>query len=263
MNSKFSQIWLETCCKLIPGVHSAIFVLPDSSNNQMKLMAKWPADLEQHDDLLAIIKYTLKKREPVCMPSAQVIDKQDYDFFALPVPAQTDLPGVIAIRVKHLPESQQKTVFSSLKRSIKWLRLANANQNQDDGFYSDVVSLLASCFEQVSYHEGLLRMVAELTRRFKCERVAFAEYRHHHCHLTALSNSAEFDHRSNLMQMIADAMDEAVEQDNVILFPDPKAKLIQRAHQELARKFGSGSLCTIPLIHGDKVFGAITLLSSE
>jgi len=263
MDSRFSQIWLDTTCKMIPDVHSAIFVMPDGVNRQMRLMAKWPTDLEQHDDLLAIVKYCLKKSEPVCMPSSDTIDNQVYDFYALPIQIQSTSYGAVVIRIEHLPESKQKQVFSSLKRSIQWLRLAGVSNGQEDGFYSHVVSLLASSFEQGSYHQGLIRMVAELTAEFQCERVAFAEYHRHHCRVIALSNSAEFDQRSNLVQMIADAMDEAIEQDDVIQFPDPKAMLILRAHQELARKFGSGSLCTIPLVHENQVFGAITLLSSE
>lgn len=63
-------------------------------------------------------------------------------------------------------------------------------------------------------------------------------------------------------------MDEAIEQDTAIIFPDPapsskKGKLIQRAHHELARKFGSGSIFSIPLTHQQETFGAITLLRSE
>ena len=106
-------------------------------------------------------------------------------------------------------------------------------------------------------------MVTELTPEFNCDRVAFSEFRRYHCQVVALSNSSSFDDRSNLIQKIADAMDEAIEQDSTIIFPDPKARLVQRAHQDLARKFGSGSLCSIPLIHEKKVFGAVTLLRSE
>jgi RND family efflux transporter MFP subunit len=106
-------------------------------------------------------------------------------------------------------------------------------------------------------------MVSILCVQFECERVAFAEYHHHHCHVLALSNSAEFDRRSNLILLIGDAMDESIEQDSLIVFPQSTSKLIQRAHQELARKYGSSSLCTIPLIDNSHFFGAITLLSSE
>jgi RND family efflux transporter MFP subunit len=263
MNRQFSQKWLATLCSFIPGVHSAIFMVPDKSKNSIRTVAKLPASLEQISDFLSIVKYTLKKREPGCFPNARTIDNQAYDYFTLPVLMQSEIFGILIIKVKHLPESRQPAVFNSLKRGVKWLRLADVNNAQDDQFYSSVVGLLAACFEQGSYQQGLIRMVTELTREFNCERVVFSEFRHHHCRVVALSNSSSFDERSNLVQKIADAMDEAVEQDSAIVFPDPNAKHIQRAHQDLARKFGAGSICSIPLVHDEKVFGAVTLLRSE
>ncbi len=263
MNQKFSQLWLATLCSFIPGVHSAVFMVPDRGKNSIRTVAKLPASLGQINDFISIVKYTLKSREHGYFPNARTIGDQAYDFFSLPVLMQSKIFGILIIKVKHLPESRHAAVFNSLKRGVKWLRLGNVTSTQGDNFYSSVVGLLAACFEQGSYQQGLIRMVTELTREFNCERVAFAEFRHHHCYVVAISNSSSFDDRSNLVRKIADAMDEAVEQDSAMVFPDPDAKQIQRAHQDLARKFGAGSLCSIPLIHDQEVFGAVTLLRSE
>jgi multidrug efflux pump subunit AcrA (membrane-fusion protein) len=170
---------------------------------------------------------------------------------------------VLAIKMKHLPAAKHVAVFKSLKRSIRWLGLASFDKSESDEFYSSVVGVLASCFEQQSYEQGLMRMVAELTGEYQCERVAFGEMRGHHCDVIALSNSAEFDHRSNLVRRIADAMDEAVEQDSPLLYPQLNSKLIQRAHQRLVRKHDLKSVATIPLVAERKVFGAVTLIGSE
>ncbi|MCZ6882824.1 MAG: efflux RND transporter periplasmic adaptor subunit [Gammaproteobacteria bacterium] len=263
MNQKFSQLWLATLCSFIPGIHSAVFMVPDRGNNSIRTVAKLPASLGQINDFISIVKYTLKSREHGYFPNARTIGDQAYDFFSLPVLMQSKIFGILIIKVKHLPESRHAAVFNSLKRGVKWLRLGNVTSTQGDNFYTSVVGLLAACFEQGSYQQGLISMVTELTREFNCERVAFAEFRHHHCYVVALSNSSGFDDRSNLVRKIADAMDEAVEQDSAMVFPDPDAKQIQRAHKDLARKFGAGSLCSIPLIHDQKVFGAVTLLRSE
>jgi len=238
-------------------------MVPDRGNNSIRTVAKLPASLGQINDFISIVKYTLKSREHGYFPNARTIGDQAYDFFSLPVLMQSKIFGILIIKVKHLPESRHAAVFNSLKRGVKWLRLGNVTSTQGDNFYTSVVGLLAACFEQGSYQQGLISMVTELTREFNCERVAFAEFRHHHCYVVALSNSSGFDDRSNLVRKIADAMDEAVEQDSAMVFPDPDAKQIQRAHKDLARKFGAGSLCSIPLIHDQKVFGAVTLLRSE
>jgi len=263
MNKQFLQRWLTTLCSFIPGVHSAVFMVPDREKNLIRPLARVPSNLEQSADFLPIVKYTLKKRQQGCFPKAQTRDGQAFDLFSLPISIQSRMLGIVVIKAKHLPTTHQQAVFKVMKQGVKWLTLAGVNNTQDDSFYSNVVGLLAACFEQESYHQGLIRMVTELTREFDCDRVAFSEFRRHHCQVVALSNSSSFDERSNLIQKIADAMDEAIEQDSAIIFPDPKASLVQRAHQDLARKFGSGSLCSIPLIHEKKVFGAVTLLRSE
>ena len=263
MNKQFSQQWLATLCSFIPGVHSAMFMVPDREKNLIRPLASLPANLEQPKDFLDIVKYTLKKRQQGCFPKAQTSNGQAFDLFSLPVSIKSRMLGIIVIKVKHLPTSHHEAVFKVMKQGVRWLKLGGVNNTQDDNFYTSVVGLLAACFEQQSYHQGLIRMVTELTQNLSCERVAFSEFRGHHSQLVALSNSANFDDRSNLIQKIADAMDEAIEQDSTIVFPDPKSRLVQRAHQDLARKFGAGSLCSIPLIYEQKVFGAVTLLRSE
>ena len=182
MHSRFSEKWLETVCSLLPDVHSAVFMVPDQVNNQMHLLACWPQSLDKHQDFFATVKYALKKGGKVCLAKAHVIDGQAHDYFARPVYIRDKLAGVLAIKMKHLPTSKHLAVFHSIKRSIKWLGLASfieSGSGQDD-FYSNVVSVLASCFEQGSYQQGLMRLVAELTSQFNCERVAVAELRGHH-----------------------------------------------------------------------------------
>lgn len=262
MSDRFSEKWLETLCSLLPDVHSAVFMVPEPDADQLHLLARWPTGLNEHKDFFDSVKYALKKRDEVCLAKAHVVDGQALDFFAKPIYIRSSLAGVLSIKMKHLPDSMHLDVFQSLKRSVKWLGLANQNKSESDEFYGSVVGVLASCFEQQGYQQGLMRMVAELTSEFDCERVAFAEMQKHHCNIVALSNSAEFDERSNLVRRIADAMDESVEQDSAVLYPQADSKLIQRAHQKLVRKHNLSSVATIPLISSGKVFGAVTLIGS-
>jgi multidrug efflux pump subunit AcrA (membrane-fusion protein) len=262
MSDRFSEKWLETLCSLLPDVHSAVFMVPEPDADQLHLLARWPTGLNEYKDFFDSVKYALKERGEVCLAKAHVVDGQALDFFAKPIYIRSSLAGVLAIKMKHLPSSKHLDVFHSLKRSAKWLGLANQNKSESDEFYGSVVGVLASCFEQQGYQQGLMRMVAELTKEFDCERVAFAEMQGHHCNVVALSNSADFDQRSNLVRRIADAMDESVEQDRAVLFPEANSKLMQRAHQKLVRKHDLETVATIPLVSSGKVFGAVTLIGS-
>ena len=263
MKRSASSQWLEIICSTLPGTDAAIFMMSDQKRKQLKPMAKWPDQFSQANDFAEIVKYTVKKKEPACFAHAHESEHQAFDLFSVPFIVKSELAGVLVVRLKAMPEHRHKSILSFLKQSLKWLKLANTSQGPDDEFFSRIVALLASCFEQTTYQQGLIGMVSELTTAFECERVAFAEYKNHYNTVTALSNSADFDKQSNLIQALSSAMDEAVEQDNIIVFPGNKSNLINRAHLELARKFGTGSICTIPLVHEQKTFGTISLLRSE
>jgi RND family efflux transporter MFP subunit len=263
MNNTVAQKWLDILCRTLPDAHSAMFTVLDNVSKTIRPLAKWPENLNDFADFTPIVNTALQKNGQVCVPNVQQPDQQHYDYFALPVFIQSELLGIIVIKIGHLPAEHHEDVFKALQQGSEWLGLAQFRRGQNDDFYASVVSLLAACYEQNSYHEALIRLVTELTLTLNCDRVAIGEFQRHHTKVVALSNSAQFDVRSNLMQKIAGAMDEAIEQDSVIVFPNPQATAIQRAHQDLARQFGSGSLLSIPLIFGEDIFGAITLLRSE
>jgi RND family efflux transporter MFP subunit len=263
MELNFTQLWLNILCTTLNEVHSAIFVIQDDDSQAIQPLAKWPENLSGSEDFAQIIKYALIKNEPVSVLNVQQANNHRYDYFALPVAIQSQVLGTIVLKIEHSPTERHETIFNTLQQSVQWLPLGNSKHNEEEGFYVSIINLLATCFEQKSYREALISLVAELTQSLNCERVALGEFENQHSKVVALSNSAQFDARSNFMQKMADAMDEAIEQDNLILFPNPNTATITRTHQELARKFGSGCLLTIPMMYGGEVYGAITLSRTE
>ena len=264
MKANFAQQWLDILCRTVLELHSAVFILSDTvvSKNSPPL-AKWPDTLKDFSGFLPIVKYVLKKNKPVVIPNVQQPDLKQFDFYALPVFAQAELFGIVILKVQHLPNDQHPIILKKLSDGTHWLELANSKPKQDDEFYASVLSLLAASFEQKNYRETLVCLITELTLLLNCERIAVGEFKDHHSTIVAVSNSAQLDVRTNFLQKIADAMDEAIEQDSLIVFPNAHSTVIQRAHQELARKFGSGALLTLPMAHDESMIGAITLLRSE
>ncbi len=97
------------------------------------------------------------------------------------------------------------------------------------------------------------------------ERASIGVLKRQRVQVIALSNSAQLDPRSQLIQAISNVMEEAIDQDSVIVYPpgDTSNINIHRAHVELSRRFGTGSICTIPLTHDGIVYGALALERSE
>ena len=132
MKQNFAQQWLEILCTIIPEAISAMFMMLDSQEKQIRPLAKWPTDLDHYADFTPIVKFALKKQKQVCIPNVHVSDKRSFDFFALPIYIQSELLGVIVIKVNHLPTSRHQAVFDTLKQGAQWLQLAHSNQNKGD-----------------------------------------------------------------------------------------------------------------------------------
>jgi RND family efflux transporter MFP subunit len=263
MSNRFAQQWLEILCRIVPHTQSAILLVTEAESKKLRPLAKWPESAADAAELSAIGKLALDKNQPTCVPNVLQPDQRHYDFFGMPLFDRSLFLGVIVLKLEHSLTDRRQAVFGTLEQSVHWWHLAQGHPQHNDGFYTSVVGLLAACFEQNSYSEVLISLGSELTRLLNCDRVAIGEFKDNYSTVVAISNNAQFDQNTNLLQKIADAMDEAIEQDCVVVVPDAKALSIQRAHQEVVRKFGYGALLTVPMLHAGEFIGAVTLLRSE
>jgi hypothetical protein len=94
-----------------------------------------------------------------------------------------------------------------------------------------------------------------------CERVAIGFLEGRQVKVHALSHSADFGERMNLIRRIGAAMDEAVDQRASIVIPETPGAPVHgtSAHEELVREEGSGSAATVLLTWNEDIIGAITL----
>jgi RND family efflux transporter MFP subunit len=268
----FAQSWLDIQCKVITGCCCALLLMIEPDGSALLPLAQWPANSREPLELLTISQLALKKGVSVINQNvlAPESDQQAFDYFASPIFIDTHLVGVIAVKTALQSEQNQQQILAALDQGKKWLELselltAQPQTGSSKDFYATVVSLAAACLDQDTYNETLIALITELTRQFQCERVSIGEVKRNHAEIIALSNSANFDSRANLMRTLANAMDEAVDQDRIIVHPPAKQQpgYISRAHLELAKKYGSGSICTLPLIYQDSTFAAMTLERSE
>ena len=106
-----------------------------------------------------------------------------------------------------------------------------------------------------------MSFVTSVATMLGCDRVDVGFVHGKHMRVAAVSHSAEFNGRSNLLRAIEAAMDEAVDQDAVIVYPMPTdaAPLVVRAHGELSSRCHMERLCTVPLVGKGNAFGALTV----
>src|SRR6185503_6665985 len=106
-------------------------------------------------------------------------------------------------------------------------------------------------------HEGLTdggaAFVTELASRLGCDRVALGALERGRIRLRAVSHSGQFDERANVLRAVEQAMEEAVDQRETIVVPQPEGAraLVSMAHAELLRESGSSAAVTLPLARGE------------
>jgi RND family efflux transporter MFP subunit len=76
----------------------------------------------------------------------------------------------------------------------------------------------------------------------------------------AISHTASFDPKTNLVRLIADAMHEVLDLDATLVYPAAAAdELGAIAHAELAREFRDVAVCSVPLVSEGHAIGVLTL----
>jgi len=120
--------------------------------------------------------------------------------------------------------------------------------------------------ENPNYQAAATDLSTNLATKLQCEQVCIGLAKRKRLNVSAMSHSARWDKRTNLVQLINAAMDESCDQETTIVFPVPAKdakKKFATAHKKLSDANNSATVCTVPLANEGVVTGAITLERSS
>ena len=127
------------------------------------------------------------------------------------------------------------------------------------------LQVIAGTLDQSSFDTALAALVGELQHRIRCDRVAVGLLQSGNIKTVAISQQATIDALSGEVRLLNDAMQEACDQDRIILHPDKEQGLsVTHAHRSLTAGRNNTQVCTIPMCHREQFIGAILFeLESE
>ena len=253
-----AQSWLSQQCKIIHGVSSGVVMLGVADKGSFTPVACWPDNNTASPELLDAARQASEQRSMV-INKAKTED--GFDAIACPLVKHNKLIGIVAVELSHRPEAQQRGVIQLLKWGVTWLEMLIEQESKSSQKpLVTVLELVALCLEHRHFQAAATAVVTELATRLSCNRVSIGLIRGQRIHIQALSNTARFDGKTNLARDLASAMEEAVDQDAVLVLPDTgsETSLVTRAHRELAENHGNASLCSVPLIDKRNAIGALT-----
>jgi RND family efflux transporter MFP subunit len=182
-----------------------------------------------------------------------------------PIEVSGTLHGAVVLDIAAGPEQELQRALRLVHWASAWLvdqfrqrvlqerdvRLARL------GLASDLV---ATAIQERRFAPSALSVVNELAARLQCDRVSIGLEASGRIEVHAISNTAAFDPKTNLVRLIGEAMEEVLDLDVAVVFP-PQGddELGAIAHAELARECKDTAICSVPLVEGGHAGGVLTL----
>lgn len=250
----FLSAWLALQTSQLQGVRHAALVLGDPDTGPFEPVAAYPHGSLPGEQFYDTINESLQEREAAVSRDGQLL------MVAYPIVLAGRIHGVAAFETSaQAPEPVIQKLRWGVGVLESWLLQGmdtSGQQTVDRMMY--VINSVAKSLKEGGFKDVALALATDLATRLDCDRVSIGFRRDGRARVYALSHSSKFVQNMNLMHTVAEAMDEAIDQNTTLCMPQDKDRTIQtRAHVKLAREFGNRNILTIPFAPDDQAKGAI------
>ena len=255
--------WLPILCILVPAAQCGLLLLKDNDGSFVPA-AMWPegSDLAH---LRSIAEEVLNSRR-----GAVGRDRPGLTEVAYPLISGDEILGAVILGLQSADNDAVSQAMRQLHWGAGWLMdLHNRRETQQLGIRLErsafLFDLVLTALAETDLRKSASAIINRLAQRFKCHQVQFGVEKGKTVRVEAVSRSAWFDEKANLINLAAMAMNEAFDQRSLVVFPerDGGGSLITQAHQRYAEESRSAALCSIPLVAGVKVVGVWLLERDE
>ncbi len=252
----YLRSWLALQCSMVAGAARGVLLLGAPDAGPYAPAAFWPAAQNASPLLADISSRTLEARRGIAMQGAP------YAAVSCPLIFEGQLHGLVAVELAPQPDAALQEVVRQLQWGLYAVECALRGEQarHEHGTRERLMAtldLVASALAEDGFQASAQALATDLAVRLDCDRVSIGFERDGHARVVAVSHSAEFGERMNLIRAIGTAMDESLDQKSIIVLPQGDGEaLVTRDHEALARLFGSGSVLTVPFSVGETTKGA-------
>lgn len=269
----FCQSWLAIQCRMIQGIIGGLVLMRSAQDGVFSPLAVWPDVRQKMEHLTQAAEHALTERRGVLLKHEVAgSDKPLLRFhMAYPIEFDDKLLGVVVLEANARPQSELQHALRQLHWGIGWLidyfrKQQTREKDRSSQRLTTVLDMVSVCLDRANFKEACTGLVTEMARQLECDRVSIGFLKDKKIKLQALSHSAQYKDRSNLVRDIQASMDEALEQGVPVVYPEPKNSTnlkITWATEHLAKQGGSKVACSIPFRVAGKWSGALTLEKSS
>lgn len=270
----FFDAWLNLQCSQIESVRTGIVLAETQADKTFSPAAYWPTAAGVNEAIVEVARSSLDEGQALVIDlhkeyGRKLSVKNDSIGVSFPVKLQGHLVCVVALEVGDKKNQDVSKLMRQLQWGVSWLEAfyLRLQAVDDDLTINRLVTslyLVASSGKEGSYKESITNFVTELASTLDCERVSCGLIDGKHVAIEAVSNTGQFARKMNLVNLAERAMDEAIEQNKVIHYPEAEGNgVITHNHAKLAGEQNGGVILTLPLVANGNSIGAVCIEGSD
>jgi len=269
--TEFCIAWLTILCAQVDRVNFAVVLLGPDAEGVFAPAAIWPHPSQDLSTLGPAAEQTLAERRGIVAPrEPRSSTRERAAQIGYPIEVAGALHGAVVLDIRPSTDADLQRILRMVHWSSAWLvdhfRQAMVHERDVRVSHLDAaLDLIATALREPGLKQSALAVVNEMSSKFACDRVSIGLDRKGRIRVEAISNTAIFDPRMSLVRAISDAMEEALDLDNIVLWPaGPDDENGAIAHTELARELKDVAICSVPLrdagsLVGGRLVGVLTL----
>lgn len=257
--AEFWALYTEAVGELVGAEAGLIFLRQQEDPAAWRQTAPWPSPAEVGPLLVGA-----EAMADSCVRDGTLVKHLSHEHgtgkdssFAVAVRLATESPEWTCVAAFLLRDVTLEAAAAALPRlrlgaylpAILHLRQALGQAKADVTQFSTVLELLSAMNAEKKFLAVAMVFVNELAAHHACERVAFGWLeKARYIRVQALSHTERFEKKMEAVRAIEHVMEEALDQDDEIVWPAPETStLIHRDHETYAGKTGISHLCSVPL----------------
>ncbi len=185
--------------------------------------------------------------------------------FCLPLKLM-EMPQIAIVFLVHASdEAALQAVRERLETGISLLTLSESRQvlqkkDLDLRRLRKSMETLSAVNRHQRFGSTAMAFCNEAASQWQCDRVSLGLLHGRYVRVKALSHTESFSRRMQVVQDLEATMEECLDQDVEVIHPaSADATYISRAAGELSKRHGPLAVASLPIRHGDKLWGALTL----
>jgi multidrug resistance efflux pump len=263
--------WLELQCRMIAGARGGVLLFEPEGGQSLTPAAIWPDRARDMSHLREAAEKALGERRGVVLrhpadPALPAVAVQ----IAYPIDIDGRIHGVALLDLN--PDADTQLALRRLHWGIGWLIAYLWKRRATDGVgtlerSAAALDILAAAQEQDKFESAAMAVVNEVAVKLRCDRVSVGivvgrkSGRAGRIVVKAMSHAAWFKRRSELVDALENAMEEALDQIATVSFPRASNghASIATAHTDYARIAKVEHVLSTVLVSRGRPVGVLTM----